>query len=162
RSASNGPPSAANTARGPLARTPVWPWFTPFRPCPDRSMGRKKGFTGRTRKNLAQLDTRGVFRIGILRRTILLASNVKRVQMLIIPSYDDLDDLVQPGQSAVRDQDPPPDGRFHALERDLDLENRARELLDVSLLHCGVDLRALELLPGLIESSEELGENFPL
>jgi hypothetical protein len=32
-----------------IARPAGWPWFTPFRPCQDRSIGRKKGFTGRTR-----------------------------------------------------------------------------------------------------------------
>ena len=47
--ASNGRRLAASTARGSVARVRLWSWFTPFRPCCDRNMGRKKGFTGRTR-----------------------------------------------------------------------------------------------------------------
>ena len=31
-----------------LSRLHRFAWFNPFRPCRDRSMGRKKGFTGRT------------------------------------------------------------------------------------------------------------------
>jgi hypothetical protein len=46
--ASNGRRLAASTARGSVARVRTWPWFTPFRPCRDPSMGRKQGFTGRT------------------------------------------------------------------------------------------------------------------
>ena len=47
RYAASVPGPVASTALGPDRRA-AWPWFTPFRPCPDRSMGRKKGFTGRT------------------------------------------------------------------------------------------------------------------
>jgi hypothetical protein len=49
RLASNGRRLAASTACGSVARVLLWPWFTPFRPCCDRNMGRKKSFTGRTR-----------------------------------------------------------------------------------------------------------------
>jgi hypothetical protein len=48
--ASNEGGLAASTTRGSVARVRIWPSFTPFRPCCDRSMAWKKGFTGRTRK----------------------------------------------------------------------------------------------------------------
>src|SRR5690349_21458435 len=84
---------------------PLGPWFTPFRPCSDRTMGRKKGFTGRTR--IDRIDDPGARRLvnDLLRAASLVlttASGVRRWCCIATAREEGLERLGWLDRAAVR------------------------------------------------------------